>query len=305
MCDYEYEDEEIDPAELEGLIINGRVEPIDLRILPAMMMLVGPDGGIGVKIKTENYWQNAKLKLKAGEDMRDRRTRWIRQIVLHCTKVRKANIEPGFGKDTNVGERVNLFWSTNKRAGGAHLTVDHNGTIYQHADLGEDCAFHGGSVNDHSIGIEIYLGTGSGDKTNTVYEGQLQVVAMLVNWLCYRFGIQRQMPRREDRYEIPRIKAGGRDFVGVIGHRHQYKGKAPHDPCDAVIELLGDNGFMEFNVQKEEDKDHWKPIQKSYGLKEDGVPGPITCGLLEGLHTDGGTQLYPGGIWYPVEDLDG
>lgn len=295
--------DETDPKELEGLIVNGRVEPVEFRVVPRGLLVLGMDGLLGHKIKVENYWQNSRLKLKPGEDMRERRTRWIRQIMLHCTKVRKATVKPGFGKDTNIGERVNLFWSTNGKAGGAHLTVDHDGTVYQHADLGEDCAFHGGSVNDHSIGIEIYLGTSSGDETDTVYEGQLVVITMLVNWLCYRFGIQRQMPRRKDRYEIPRIKAGGHDFVGVIGHRHQYNGKAPWDPCDAAMELLAENGFIEFDVQKEEDKDHWRPIQKLYGLKEDGVPGPITCGLLEGLHAADGTQLYPGGIWYPAEAL--
>ena len=303
MCDYEDEDVDVDPSELEGLIINGRLELVDLRVMPAGMLVQGKDGALGLEVKFENYWVNPKLKLKPGEDMRERRTRWIRQVMLHCTKVRKATIKSGFGKDTNVGERVNLFWSTNGKAGGAHITVDHDGTVYQHADLGEDCAFHGGSVNDHSIGIEIYLGTGSGDDTNTVYEGQLEVVAMLVDWLCYRFGIQRQMPLQTSRYEIPRIKAGGKDFVGVIGHRHQYKGKAPYDPCDAVVELLAESGFTEFDVQKAEDKEHWRMIQRSYGLKEDGIPGPITCGLLEGLHTEDGTQLYPGGIWYPVEEM--
>jgi hypothetical protein len=300
MC----EPEEIDVEELDGLIINSRVEEVDLRILPAGLLLEGPDGDVGIAVQTENYWQNPVLKLKPGEDMRERRTRWIRMIMLHTTKVRKATVKPGFGKDTNVGERVNLFWSRNGKAGGAHITVDHDGTIYQHADLGEDCAFHGGSVNDHSIGIEIYLGTGSGDDTNTVYEGQLYVVAMLVNWLCYRFGIQRQMPRLEDRYEMPRIRAGGKDFVGVVGHRHQYNGKAPYDPCDAVMELLADNGFMEFDVAKYADKEHWKPIQKQYGLKVDGVPGPITCSALENDLTDEGIHLYPGGIWYPCEVPD-
>jgi len=298
----EYEAVYVDDEDLEGLIVNGRVEPVDFRVLPARLLLVDVDGNFGIKVKTENYWENPKLRLKAGEDMRDRRTRWIRQVMLHCTKVRKATVKPGFGKDTNVGERVNVFWSTNDKPGGAHITVDHDGTIYQHADLGEDCAFHGGSVNDHSIGIEIYLGTGSGDSKNTVYEGQLRVVVMLVNWLCYRFGIQMQMPRLTDRHEIPRIRAGGKDFVGIIGHRHQYKGKAPWDPCDAVMAMLAEQGYREFDVQTEMDKLFWCPIQKQYGLKEDGVPGPITCGALENDMTEEDEHLYPGGIWYPIEE---
>ena len=304
MTDYD-EELDIEPSELDGIIIGGRLIPIDLRVLPAGMLLADVDGNVGFRIKVENYWQNSKLKLKAGEDMSFRRTRWVRQIMLHCTKVRKATVKPGFGKDTNVGERVNLFWSTNGKAGGAHFTIDHDGTIYQHADPQEDRAFHGGSVNDHSIGIEIYLGTGSGDKTNTVYEGQLHVVVMFVNWLCFWFGIQRQMPRLTDRYEIPRIKAGGKDFVGVIGHRHQYKGKAPYDPCDAAMALLAENGFLEFDLQKGKDKDHWATIvQEPYGLKPDGIPGPNTHSLLEGLKTEEGEQLYPGGIWYPVEAME-
>lgn len=248
---------------MPGLIIDGRVELIpDLTIV--------------------NYKDDPRLKLKPGEDMRTRHTRWIRSITLHNTKNIPTVTRPGRGPSTDLGDRIARLWSTDARNAGAHLSVDWDTDISCHCDLLQDAAYHAGSLNEVSIGIEIYE-----DGKGVVYEAQLTTVVLLVRWLCRRFRIQMQMPPRTDNSEIPRIKLGGEDCVGVFGHCHNYFAGKAHDPGFDIMTFLKAAGFKELNFSRKdpqgltEDRKYWADIQGKLGLGTDGVPGPKTCDALQ------------------------
>jgi hypothetical protein len=250
---------------MPGLIIDGREEQV-----PGLTIV--------------NYKDNPNLKLKPGHSMRARHTRWVRSIGLHNTKNVQTSVAPGAGPSKNIGEAVVRFWSTDPNPAGAHIIVDWDATIYCLADLLKDAAYHMGTMNEVSIGIEIYE-----SSAGMVYDDQLQAVVTLVKWLCSRFRIQMQLPTWSDNSEIARIKAGGEDCVGVFGHCHNYyKGKA-HDPGFDIMKRLATSGFKEFNFYRKdpqgmtEDIRYWRDIQTKLGLRPDGVPGPKTCDALQAL----------------------
>jgi hypothetical protein len=253
-----------------GLIIDGKIEDVHSTFT-------------SVTAKIINYKDDPKLKLIPGHSMRARHTRWIRSIVLHNTKNIPTVVKPGSGPNRNVGEAVASFWSTNPNPAGAHLAVDWDGTIYCLADLAQDATYHASSMNEVSIGIEIFE-----DMFGTVYENQLLSVVSLVRWLCRRFGIQRQMPNVMDNSEIPRIKLGGKDCVGIFGHCHQWFAGKAHDPGFDVFKFLAAAGFKEFNFKTDEDKAFWKTVQSTLGLDSDGIPGPATRDVLQAHGFSGG-----------------
>jgi hypothetical protein len=251
-------------------------------------------------------FQDEPKLLLGPEDMRPRKTRWVRSIFLHNTKNIETVVKPGgWGSDTRLEERIAHWWSIDKRHAGAHLCVDWDGTIGQLADLLDHAAYHAGQVNEVSIGIEIYE-NGSG----VVYANQLVRVVELVIWLCDYFGIQHQMPPVDFDGTIPRLlnPGAGRDCVGVFGHCHAYSGKR-YDPGRDIFCRLKYAGFREFTfIDKADDEVNgvfmgrfcddliwWKQLQRAYGLKCDGVPGPLTRDALQGLG-------YAHGIWYPPEE---
>ena len=261
----------------EGVVIGGRVEPV-----------------LGLEVL--NYRQttpdNSNLKLRSGEDMRNRRTRWVRGIVWHTTKGIETKVEQGIGPNTNLEDRIARLWATDGRAAGAHLSVDWDGTVGCHADLLEDATYHARAANEVTIGIELYQ-----DKHGKVYSKQLEAGVRLTGWLCRRFGIQLQMPRISDKKAIPRLAAGGKDFVGVYGHRH-VGNRGPGDPGDHIFKWLKMTGFQEFRLESpEQDITFWMEVQDAFGLSRDGIPGPVTCDTLR----DAG---YAHGLWMPVEADD-
>lgn len=255
---------------MPGLIINGKEEQI-----PNVIVL--------------NYKDDPRLKLKPGEDMRSRHTRWIRSIVLHNTKNAPTTVKLGSGPSTDLDHRIARLWSTDARNAGAHLSVDWDSTVGCHCDLLLDASYHAGSMNEVSIGIEIYE-----DSKGVVYEDQLITVVNLVKWLCQRFGIQMQMHPWHDNSEIPRIKTGGSDCVGVFGHCHNNHKDKAYDPGFDVMKFLAAAGFREFDFVGCDvtgaywDVGYWIPIQAKLGLKCDGVPGPKTRDALQALGFAGG-----------------
>jgi hypothetical protein len=251
---------------MPGLIINGKEEQV-----PGLEVL--------------NYKDHPELKLKPGEDMRARHTRWIRSVVLHNTKNIYPDVHPGKGPSTNLGDRIARLWATDGRNAGAHISVDWDGTICCHCDLVQDAAYHASSMNEVSIGIEIYQ-----DGKGVMYDDQITTVILLVRWLCRRFGIQMQTPKADRSEEIPRIKAGGENCVGVFGHCHQNFKDKRFDPGIPVFQRLVGAGFKTFDFQTDkvshipsEDLQYWSGIQKKLGLNQDGVPGPKTCDALQAL----------------------
>jgi hypothetical protein len=253
-------------------------------------------------LTVSNWHDNPRLRLRIGQpnganDGRLRRTRWVRNIILHTTKgipggkdKRPQKILPGLGPKGQAAESVARWWSTSELASGAHLVCDFDGTWICLADLATECAYHATTVNDISIGIEICQG-----REAELYEGQLASVITMVDFLTARFGIQRQVP---DAYRGPisRLEEGGADCVGVFGHRDQTDNRGPGDPGDAIMERLRAAGYESFDFGAGADRAAWKERQQQLSVRQgkslvvDGIPGPamvahlLQCG-------------YPCGLW--------
>jgi hypothetical protein len=230
-----------------------------------------------------NCVDDPRIALPMGKCMRLRHTRWIRAIGQHNTK----NIEPvlvqGSGPGTDLGHRLEDFWSldTTKPAG-AHLAVDRDTTVYCMADLVKYATYHAGTWNEVSIGIEMFE-----DGQGHIYADQLYANIHLIEFLCMYFGIQRQTTTQVQ--QIKRIAEGkGVDCVGVFGHCNQWYAGKSHDPGIEFFKALATAGFKQFNFNKHEDKEYWGNIQTQLGVSPDGVPGPATRDALQARGFEGG-----------------
>jgi len=246
---------------MPGLIIGGKQVPVP-----------------GLNIT--NYKDQPVLKLRAGDDMRERVTRWVRSIVWHNTKNIPTQLKLARGPYKDIGEKVAKFWSTSPAHAGAHLVVDWDGSVTCHADLLFDATYHASTVNEVSVGIEMFE-----DEHGLIFESQMQTAVLLTTWLCERFGIQKQMPDPYYNHVISRVAKGGTDTIGVFGHCHQYNQKQ-YDPSNHVFEALQKAGFKIFNFELKEDVKTWKNLQRKLGVPEDGIPGPATRDALQaaGFH---------------------
>lgn len=257
----------------------------------------------GVPIR--NFLDDPKLALRIGrsDGANDGgiRTMPISLILLHTTKgipggtdKRKQVIKPGFGPDTKAEDRTATYWSTDPTQSGAHMVFDHDGSVACLADLKTTCAYHAGQfeVNQRSIGIEIFQG---GDAE--MYEGQLDTVRKVVDALTAIFGIQRQIPDYyQNNIPVPRLHSGGKDFVGVAGHRDVSDQRGEGDPGNAIMELLAKNNYEKFDLFTNKDLVTWKDRQTilstklKRSLSIDGIPGPQTVTALKDLG-------YKDGLW--------
>lgn len=216
----------------------------------------------------------------------------MQSIILHTTKGipggkdrRPQDIRPGFGPATDAGSRVARYWSRDGRQAGAHLVVDFDGSIACCADLERDAAFHAGACNGISIGIEIYQGSDA-----ELYDGQLDVVVRLVDWLTRVFAIQRQIPERYHGTACARLVNQPRSFVGVYGHRDCSGNRGVGDPGGAIMWKLKAAGYEAWDLDLLDDMHAWKKRQQALRVYDDGVPGPVTAAALV-------KRGHPFGLW--------
>lgn len=260
----------------------------------------GSSGGTPAALPCASWLDDRRIpRLSRGKDSQRRSTRWLRGIVLHTTKGipggddrRPQVIHAGLGPVADRDVKVARYWSTSAERSGAHLVLDADGSLVCTADLLTECAYHAGPVNDVSIGIEIFQGNDA-----ELYEGQLERAVCLVDWLTRRFGIQRQIPHRYTG-PLPRFAAGGRNAVGVYGHRDVTPARGLGDPGDAIFERLAAAGYERRDFGRGEDLEVWKERQRQLAadtglrLDLDGIPGP---GTLKALVAAG----RPSGQWVP------
>lgn len=253
-------------AEATGLLIGGKHVPIE------GLTVIGPGDVPWAKLSPRDY-----RKRPAGA--------WVRQIIVHTTKGDwPQTILPGAGpggRDKNVAD----YWSTSDESGGAQLVVDSDGSVLCLADLALDAAYHATTSNMWSIGIEMYQEQGGG-----IYDRVLETTTFLVRWLCDRFRIAFQFPRRTYNNDaIDRMKFdGGPDMVGVFGHRdnawdfhRKTSSRGRGDPGDEIYRRLELAGAEGFDFQAREDIAVWRRRQQWLNgqgeqLVVDGIAGPAT-----------------------------
>lgn len=258
---------------MSGLLING------IRYDVPGVQVIGPG---------DEPW----AKLSAG-DCRTRPTTWVRQITIHTTKgMNPQHIKPGKGpggRDKVVAD----FWRGDTNHSAAHLVVDNDGSILCLADLVKVEAYHATTVNEWSVGIEMYQEADGG-----IYEAVLDSTVRLVMRLCDLLGIPFQGEARPyvENGILQRLKNGGNDAVGVFGHRDNAwdfkrngSTRGRGDPGDFIFLRLRAAGMLLHRYDQQPipgDKLYWSKVQtelnKKYGLTlgTDGVCGPMTVAVL-------------------------
>jgi len=118
----------------------------------------------------------------------------------------------------------------NKRGLSTHYEVDQEGNVHKYADPGSTVTFHGGKMNNYSIGIDV-------TSTGTFSGVQVSAVADLVSNLCSNFGIPRVVAPDGVKYtNIGQIQKAG---VGILRHRNlrptACPGNFPMDQLGHVI----------------------------------------------------------------------
>lgn len=232
-------------------------------------------------------------------DCQPRDNGWPRQVTIHTTQGKWPHkIVPRAPRAGTRAEQIARYWGLNNGIhGGAHLIVDGD-LIACLADLVKTCAYHATSVNQYSVGIEMVQ-----EPDGTIGSDTLDTTVALVLVLCHELGIPLQIDDRPYKTNtvIARLrnKALAQYVVGVFGHRQNawmepqwltpekrrkypdgYADRGRGDPGDEIFVRLKKAGAMSFNFDTMQDIAFWKPVQKSLGLREDGVCGPGTVAAL-------------------------
>lgn len=186
--------------------------------------------------RSVSWLENADLRVNIPEDGRRRpEGQEVRALVIHSTKGKKTwKVLPGLGRP---GAAVSTFryWSGNDDQAGAHFVVDRDGTICQGADPVTEVTYHCPSVNNVSVGIEIYQ-----TEAGEFWEGQLNAFADFVSWLSDILSIPKRVhfPYRGPVSGISQAR-------GVYGHRDVTDHRGVGDPGDPPMLWLRDrSGFL-------------------------------------------------------------
>jgi hypothetical protein len=228
---------------------------------------------------TQSFLEDPRLRLKMGEDGSKRTERWIRGIVLHTTCGKHPQrITPGLGPPGNAAEANVRYWTGSKASAGAALLVDFDGSIVCTVDIVREQTYHAESVNGVTVGIEIVQ-----RADGSMFSVQLDCAVRLIDWLTRTLGIQRQIQWPYHDGPVARIHAGGKDVVGIYGHRDQTSGRGAGDPGNAIFDRLIAAGYERFDFATEIDISTWQQRQIALGMgtkNADGIPGPATCAAI-------------------------
>jgi hypothetical protein len=231
------------------------------------------------------------LRLAPG-DYQLRKTRWTRGVVLHTTKgINPQTILPGKGpngKDKVVAD----FWRNDAGHSAAHIVVDTDGSVACLADLATVAAYHATTANDWTVGIEMYQLPGG-----EIYEATLASTVAVCRVICSVLDIPYQMHHAVYKNApVPRLIPGGRDCVGIYGHRDQTDRRGAGDPGGAIYARLRADGCEAFDFGKRQDLDTW--IRRQTKLRAmgehvdvDGICGPGTMAAMRRRGIQRGAEL--------------
>lgn len=248
-----------------GLLIGGRIVPVD------GVDIIGPH---------DAAWSH----LSPGDccPRPGGAASWVRQWFLHKTiGDDPEKLLPGAGPAG--GEEVTAeAWANDPRHSGAHLVTGHNGRVACLADLLLVEAFDATVSNRYSVGHETKELPGGG-----FYEAAARATIATCLAGCRELGIQWQCPKLPYRgVPLRRMADGGRDLVGIFGHRDNTTQRGRWDPGDIFFEMLVAAGVRAFDFDADEDLAFWKPVQADLAARGlyhgaiDGVPGPGTTAAL-------------------------
>jgi hypothetical protein len=274
--------------------------------MAATGLVSGGHARLVADLRIVNWFDDPRRRLDVREHGGDgcpRITKWVRSIGLHTTMGLPATaadppqrVLPGIGPAADFDARVERFWRESSGHAGAHLLVDHDGTIYQGADVLSEVAYHAGPANEPSIGIELKQ-----RADGALFAGQILACCRLVEHLEELFGIQRQF-HAPYRGPIDRLAIGcGENYVGVFGHRDVTSMRGLGDPGTAVFDALAARGHEASDFAAEQDRVVWASRQVALNqtvapnsrLIADGIPGPKTRAALQ-------RAGYQHGLWAKV-----
>lgn len=245
----------------------------------------------GVECLSPGAGSPSWLRLAPG-DYCQRKTKWVRGIVLHTTKgIAPQTIRPGKGpggKDRVVAE----FWRGDPNHSAAHVVVDTDGSVACLADLATICAYHATTANDWTVGIEMYQEGDGG-----IYEATLTSTVAVCRAICEAMSIPYQMHHAAYRNApVERLVPGGRDCVGIYGHRDQTDRRGLGDPGGSIYARLRADGCEGFDFGRREDLDKWIGRQmklRSLGevVDVDGICGPGTIAAMRRRGIKRGAEL--------------
>lgn len=212
------------------------------------------------------------------------RTKWLRLIVMHTHKGIKGKVLPGKGPSTSTANALVRYQTNTSRQVSWDYTIDSDGTVYVQNDPVKKYSWQAGAINSISLGFEL-VQTENGD----VYQEQIDKTVLLIDALTALLGIQRQIAWSKSTNSpkigvVKRLKEGGANVTGIIGHRNQSVDRGAGDPGDAIYNALAQAGYECFDLDTDEDLEVWKDRQKSLGFASadcDGVAGNKTLQALK------------------------
>jgi hypothetical protein len=237
-------------------------------------------------------------------DYRPRLSKWIRQLMVHSTlgkwpqAVRTMPARDGHGEGAKATAD---YWRGSPEKSAAPIVVDFDGDVACLADVVLTAAHHATLSNDWSVGIEMkQMPDGS------IYDATLRSTVAVCIALCEALSIPFQITA--DTYTpgsiISRMLHGGRDCVGIFGHRDQawkfpeqldaaklkqypngHAARGRGDPGDEIYKRLLGAGAEPFRYELGEDLATWKRRQRKLNtlgeqLVVDGVAGPGTIAAM-------------------------
>jgi len=149
--------------------------------------------------------------------------------------------------------------SNDDRIASWHISIDSDGSYVSHLDVVKHKAYHCGQCNEVSVGIEMFQ-----DADGTVTNETLDSCVTLVNFLCDRLGIKKQVVNElgilktfatgkktgDAKKDLAYLEGGesGVNFSGVFGHRNATRNRGKGDPGDEIFKRLEAFGFTRVKV---------------------------------------------------------
>lgn len=213
------------------------------------------------------------------------RLEMIRAVVMHTVHGKVGRLLPG-SKPSTRAKVYAKYQANTSRDVSWDYTIDTDGTVIVSNDPLTRFCWQATSVNPFTIGIEMVQ-----EDNGDLYAEQIAAAVRFLEVLVAELGdrghyIQRQFPMKAGRPVVGVVQRiadanRARTVTGMYGHRNQTNNRGPGDPGDYIYTALAAAGWQGFDYDANEDLAYWRPIQRSVGVAEDGLPGRATGDALK------------------------